>query len=62
MPKETVEGIYKLDRDKVLDEAIFLALVGLNNLRVGSKITGLIRLETAKVKLDAIIEKLKKEQ
>lgn len=48
-----------LDRDKVLDEAIFLALCGLDHCRHGSEITGLVRLEMAKHKLESTIKKIK---
>jgi hypothetical protein len=53
-----VNGTYELNREKVLDEAIFLALCGLTQLREGLEITGVVRLKMAKVKLDATIKKI----
>lgn len=44
-----------LDRNKVLDEAIFLALCGRDLCKNGSSITGVVRLEMAYEKLGRTI-------
>lgn len=51
---------YELNRDKVLDEAIFLALCGLTQCREGMKITGVVRLELAKIGLETAIKGINK--
>ena len=49
----------ELDRDKVIDEAIFLAICGRNMIKDGDKITSGLRLEMAVYKLQRCINKLK---
>ena len=56
-----VNGNFYLNRDEVLDDAIFLALCGLDQVRDNLKITGLVRLEMAYHKFGLAIEKLKKD-
>ena len=51
----------ELDTDKTLDNAIFYALCGLDHCRDKSLITGVVRLEIARAKLDAAIEAINKE-
>ena len=51
----------ELDTDKTLDEAIFYALCGLDHCRDKSVITGVVRLEIARAKLDVAIDALNKE-
>jgi len=50
-----------LNRDKVLDEAIFLAICGRNKIKDGDRITGNVRLEIAVYKLQRCIDKINKE-
>jgi hypothetical protein len=47
-----------LDRNKILDEAVFLALCGLQHCRDGLDITGVTRLEMACSKLTAVINRI----
>ena len=51
----------ELDTDKTLDNAIFYALCGLDHCRDKSLITGVVRLEIARAKLDVAIDALNKE-
>ena len=44
------------DRNKVLDEALFVGICGLNMVRDECFITGVVRLEIARAKLDKVIE------
>ena len=53
--------IIELDTDKTLDEAIFYALCGLDHCRDKSLITGVVRLEIARAKLDVAVNALNKE-
>ena len=53
--------IIELDTDKTLDEAIFYALCGLDHCRDKSLITGVVRLEIARAKLDVAVDALNKE-
>lgn len=53
-----IEVHQTFDRNKELDEAIFLAICGLNLCREKSCITGVTRLEIAKAKLEKIISKI----
>ena len=53
--------IVELDTDKTLDEAIFYALCGLDHCRDKSLITGVVRLEIARAKLDVAVDALNKE-
>jgi len=48
----------ELNRDKVLDEAVFLSICGMNQIREGCQITGVVRLEMARDKLDRVIKKI----
>jgi len=50
-----------LDRDKVLDEAIFIALCGKGHLNENCKITGLTRLQIARDGLNKVIKYLEEE-
>ena len=50
-----------LDRDIPLDEAVFIAITGLNNIKIGSKITGLDRLKGAIILLQREVDKIEKE-
>jgi len=51
----------ELDRLKPIEEAIFLALCGLNTISAGSRMTGVVRLEMAVAILQREIEKLNNE-
>lgn len=53
-----VQIVQELDRDKPIEEAIFLALCGLNTINEGSRITGVVRLEMAVAILQREIEKI----
>ena len=57
----TVEVVETLDRNKVLDEAIFLAICAMNKLRDGDKITSIVRLEMARNGIQRTIDKLNKD-
>jgi hypothetical protein len=48
----------ELDRDKKLDEAIFLSLCGLDQMRDGTKMLGMVRLKMAHDLLGKVIDKL----
>jgi hypothetical protein len=50
-----------LDRDKTLDEGIFLAHCGLSQIREGYKITGVVRLQMAVINLQSVIDKINKD-
>lgn len=50
-----------IDRNRLLDEAIFIAICGLEQIRDGLFITGKVRLEIARNKLDQVIKKLEKD-
>lgn len=56
-----VQIVQKLDRDKPIEEAIFLAICGLNTINEGSRITGVVRLEMAVAILQREIEKINNE-
>lgn len=69
MTKEQIEQIDKiievhetLNRNKILDEAIFLSICGRKLCRENSCITGVVRLEIAYHKLGLVIAKIKKQQ
>lgn len=51
----------ELDRSKILDEAIFLALCGRDQVKNNLKITGVVRLEMAVAMLHKIINKINKD-
>lgn len=50
-----------LDRDIPLDEAVFIAITGLNNIKLGSKLTGLDRLKGAIILLQREVDNIEKE-
>ena len=50
----------ELDRDKTLDEAIYLALCGLDHCRTSLCVTGLVRLEMAHHKLGRVIDEIQR--
>ncbi|RLA62746.1 MAG: hypothetical protein DRQ78_07645 [Epsilonproteobacteria bacterium] len=50
------------DRNKILDEGVFLAVCGLNMCRNKEFITGVVRLEMARDKLDKVIKKIYKDE
>lgn len=51
----------KLNRDKLLDEALFVGLCGLGMCRRNLRVTGLVRLEIAHAYLGRVIKQLKKD-
>jgi hypothetical protein len=53
----TVHITQDLDRDKVLDAAIFLAICGLNQMRDGSITTGLARVEEAIYMMQKVVSR-----
>lgn len=53
-----VKVVESLNRDKVLDEGIFLALCGLDHCRINLEITGVVRLEMAHHKIGRVIDKI----
>lgn len=57
----TVQIAQTLDRDIPLDEAVFIAITGLNNIKIGSKLTGLDRLQCAIILLQREVDKIEKE-
>jgi hypothetical protein len=50
----------ELNRDKVFDEAIFMLMCARNHFKLGSTITGKVRFDLAKHKLDTISNYLNK--
>lgn len=58
----TVDVQQTLNRDKVLDEAIFLAICALNKIRCGDRITSVVRLEMAVHGIQRTIDKLNKDR
>lgn len=52
----TVEVNQTLNRNKFLEEAIFLAICGLNLCKENSRITGVVRLEMARDMIDKTIK------
>lgn len=59
-PKKFETKVY-IDRNKLLDEAVFIAICGLEQIREKTFITGKVRLEIARDKLDQVINKLEKD-
>ncbi len=64
-PKEVdfkkFETIIYIDRNKLLDDAVFIAICGLEQIRAELSTTGKVRLEIARAKLDRVIKKLEKD-
>jgi len=61
--EKKVEINQVLDRNKVLDEALFLGICGRNIIEEdGSYMTGVIRLEMARDKLDKVIKLIHKKK
>lgn len=59
--QNTVQISQTLDRDNELEEAVFLAIVGMNDIKSGSKITGSFHIEGAIEKLQRIVKQIEKE-
>lgn len=57
----TVQIDQTLDLDNNLDEAVFLAIVGINYIKSGSNITGAFHIEGAIVMLQRIVNQIEKE-
>lgn len=57
----TVRISQTFDRDNELEEAIFIAIVGMNDIKTGSNITGAFHIEGAIIMLQRIIKKIEKE-
>ncbi|TET88709.1 MAG: hypothetical protein E3J96_02810 [Sulfurovum sp.] len=60
--QNTVEVHQIFNRDKLLDEAVFLGICGLNMCKDKEFITGVVRLEMARDKLDKVIKHIYKEK
>lgn len=58
--RRVLKTCIEINRDKLLDEAIFVAICGRNQIKQGSKITGVVRLKMAKYKLEEAIRRLEK--
>lgn len=56
-----IKIVETLNRDKVLDEAIFLAICGRNKIKDGDRITSTVRLQMAVDKLQRCIARLHSE-
>jgi len=60
--QNTIEVHQIFNRDKLLDEAVFLGVCGLNMCKDKEFITGVVRLEMARDKLDKVIKYIYKEK
>lgn len=58
--KRIVKVTEKLNRDKMLDEGVFLAICGLNQCREKTFITGVVRLEMAVARIQKVIDYINK--
>lgn len=52
----------ELNRDKMLDEGVFLAICGLNQCRENIFITGVVRLEMAVARIQKVIDYINNNQ
>jgi len=50
-----------LNRDDELEEAVFLSIVGMNDIKSGSKLTGAFHIEGAIIMLQRIVKQIEKE-
>jgi len=57
-----IEVHQTFDRNKLLDEALFVGICGLNMCKDKEFITGVVRLEMARDKLDKVIKYIYKEK
>lgn len=57
-----VEVHQTFNRNKLLDEALFIGICGMNMCKDNEFITGVVRLEMAREKLDKVIEYIYKEK
>ncbi len=62
MEDKKVEVHQTFDRNKLLDEALFVGICGMNMVKDKEFITGVVRLEIARDKLDKVIEYIYKEK
>lgn len=60
MDNKIAEVTIKLDRNKLLDEAVFLSICGLQQCRENFAITGVTRLEMARDRLNVAIDVINK--
>lgn len=63
MSKENIVKVEQdFDRNKVLDEALFVGICGMNMCKDKEFLTGVVRLEMAREKLNKVIEYIYKEK